>query len=290
MKFGIAFAFQNYTDWDRFYALERGEEVGPPAEPDYKIWQEGVALADMVEPLGFDSLWTMEQHAAPYLMICDPTQFLTYMAGRTKHIDFGSMITVLPWHNPIRLAEQITMLQYVLGPERKYFLGVGRGLARRNFNAMGVDMDTSRERFNEVYDILELAFTQEIFSYHGQFFDYDNVSIRPRPFDPTVVTEAYAAWTTETSMRKFAERGLNPLTTLNKSMDIWLEELDTYLPNSRGVRSRHGAAPGLRGADLCVRVRGRGARGRGAVLPRVHRLGGQDLRGGLVGVRHGQGL
>lgn len=242
MKFGIAFAFQNYGDWDRFLALERGEEVGPPAVSDYQIWSEQVALAELVEPLGFDALWTMEQHAAPYLMVCDPTQFLTYFAARTSRIDFGSMITVLPWHNPIRLAEQITLLQYVLGRGRRYHLGVGRGLARRNFHAMGVDMGTSRERFNEVLDVLELAFTQEMFSYHGEFFNYENVSIRPRPLDADVILNACAAWTTETSMRKFAERGLNPLTTLNRTMETYLKELDLFYK----LREEAGHGPGER--------------------------------------------
>jgi alkanesulfonate monooxygenase SsuD/methylene tetrahydromethanopterin reductase-like flavin-dependent oxidoreductase (luciferase family) len=242
VKFGVAFAFQNYSDWDRFLALERGEDVGPPAVSDYQIWSEQVALAELVEPLGFDALWTMEQHAAPYLMVCDPTQFLTYFAARTSRIGFGSMITVLPWHNPIRLAEQITMLQYILGPDRPYYLGVGRGLARRNFHAMGVDMDTSRERFNEVLDILQLAFTQELFSYEGQFFKLENVSMRPRPLDPSVVLNAYAAWTTETSMRKFAERGLHPLTTLNRTMETYLAELEVFYQ----VREEAGHGPGER--------------------------------------------
>jgi alkanesulfonate monooxygenase SsuD/methylene tetrahydromethanopterin reductase-like flavin-dependent oxidoreductase (luciferase family) len=93
---------------------------------------------------------------------------------------------------------------------------------------MSVDMGSSRERFNEVLDVLQLAFTKEIFSYEGQFFQYENVSMRPRPLDPSVVLDAYAAWTTETSMRKFAERGLHPLTTLNRTMETYLQELDVF--------------------------------------------------------------
>lgn len=242
MKFGVAFGFQNCTDWDRFFALERGEKVGPPAISDYQIWNEQIALADLVEPLGFDSLWTLEQHAAPYLMVCDPTQFLMRFAARTSRIDFGSMITVLPWHNPIRLAEQITMLQYEMGPDRRYYLGVGRGLAQRNFHAMGIDMETSRERFEEVLEVLQLAFTEEMFSYEGQFFQYENVSLRPRPLDPTVVLDAYAAWTTEASLRMAAERGLNPLTTLNRTMETYVKELDSFY----AIREEHGHGPGER--------------------------------------------
>ena len=228
MRFGVAWTFSNHTDWDRFEALERGEDVGEMSLPDSQVWADTLAMVDLAEPLGFDSIWSLEQHAAPYLMCPDPTQFLTYCAARTRKANVGSMITVLPWHHPIRLAEQISVLQHVLGPDRKYFLGIGRGLARRNFDSMTADMETSREKFNEVLDILQLAFTQEIFSYEGQFFTFNNVSLRPRPLDPTVVTEAWGAWTSEASLRNMAERGLHPLTTLNKTMEDWVREVEQF--------------------------------------------------------------
>jgi alkanesulfonate monooxygenase SsuD/methylene tetrahydromethanopterin reductase-like flavin-dependent oxidoreductase (luciferase family) len=236
MRFGIGFMFANYTDWDRFEALERGEEVGPPAIPDSRIVREQLALSDLAEPLGFDTLWAFEQHAAPYLMITDPTQYLSYFAGRTSRIDLGSMITVLPWHNPFRLAEQIGNLQHYLGPDRTYYLGVGRGLAKRNFDAMGVAMDDSRAMFNEVMDVLKLAFTEEIFSYDGTFFQYDNVSLRPRPLDSAVITEAWGSWTSAQSLENMAQRGLNPLTTPNKTLESYLSDLGDL----NRIRGEHG--------------------------------------------------
>jgi alkanesulfonate monooxygenase SsuD/methylene tetrahydromethanopterin reductase-like flavin-dependent oxidoreductase (luciferase family) len=239
VRFGIGFFFNNYGDWDRFEALERGEPVGPMAFSDAQLYREELALADLAEPLGFDTLWTFEQHGSPYLMIPDPHQWLTYMAARTSRIDFGSMITVLPWHNPVRLAEQISMLQHFMGPDRQYFMGVGRGLARRNFEAMGVSMDTARERFNEVLDVLQLAFTQEIFSYHGEFFDYDCVSVRPRPLRPAEVIEAWGTWTSEPSVRNMGARGLHPMTTPNKSLESYREDL--VLLNE--LREQHGYGP-----------------------------------------------
>lgn len=225
MRFGIAFNFCNYTDWDRFLALERGEEVGPMGIPDSQVLSEQLALADLAEPLGFDTLWAFEQHAAPFLMTPDPTQYLTYFAGRTGTIDFGSMITVLPWHNPVRLAEQISMLQNFMGPDRKYYLGVGRGLARRNFEAMGVSMDEARERMNEVLDVLQLAFTEEMFSYKGEFYEYENVSVRPRPLDAATVLDAWGSWTSEASLRNMGERGLHPLTSSNATLESYLKDL-----------------------------------------------------------------
>ena len=242
MRLGVTFGYQNYGDWERFEALERGEQVGPPAISDYQIWSEQMACADLVEPLGFDTLWTVEQHAAPYMMTPDATQYLSIFAAKTKRIDVGSMVTVLPWHNPVRLAEQITTLQYVLGPKRKYFLGIGRGLAVRNFKAMGASMDDSRELLAEVYEVLKLAFTQELFSFKGAFFEYENVSVRPRPLDPSTVLEALGAWTSQTSLRFMAERGLHPITTPNKTMEEWLEEFETF----NQIRQECGYGPARR--------------------------------------------
>jgi alkanesulfonate monooxygenase SsuD/methylene tetrahydromethanopterin reductase-like flavin-dependent oxidoreductase (luciferase family) len=242
MRFGIAFNFCNYADWERFLALERGEDVEPMAVDDHTILSEQFALADLAEPLGFDSLWTFEMHGAPGLMTPDPTQYLTYFAGRTKRIDFGSMITVLPWHNPVRLAEQIAMLQHFLGRGRKYYLGVGRGLALRNFEAMGISMDEARERFVEVLEVLRLAFTEEIFSYHGQFFDFENVSMRPRPLDPSTVLEAWGSWTSEQSVRVMGANGLHPLTSTNKTVESYLQDLELL----DEVRAQHGHGPAER--------------------------------------------
>jgi len=77
---------------------------------DREVWLNEIRLAEMAEPLGFDSVWAIEHHFDDYTMCPDPVQFLTYMAGRTKHVKLGSMVIVVPWHDPIRVAEQVSML------------------------------------------------------------------------------------------------------------------------------------------------------------------------------------
>ncbi len=68
---------------------------------DRQIYLNELALADMAEPLGFDSIWSVEHHFTDYTMCPDVVQFLSYMAGRTKTVRLGSMVVVLPWHDPI---------------------------------------------------------------------------------------------------------------------------------------------------------------------------------------------
>ena len=82
-------------------------------ERDGRVHREELGLADLAEPLGFDSIWSVEHHFTDHTMIPDVLQFLTYVAGRTSPVQLGSMVVVLPWHDPIRVTEQISMLDHL---------------------------------------------------------------------------------------------------------------------------------------------------------------------------------
>ncbi len=96
---------------------------------DREVYEQDMRLACLAEPLGFDSVWTVEHHFTDYTMCPDPLQFLTYMAGRTTRVQLGSMVVVLPWHDPMRVAEQISMLDHLSGG--RLILGLGRGARAR---------------------------------------------------------------------------------------------------------------------------------------------------------------
>ena len=71
---------------------------------DKQVYEADLHLADLAEPLGYESIWSVEHHFTNYTMCPDVIQFLTYMAGRTTKAKLGSMVAVLPWHDPLRLA------------------------------------------------------------------------------------------------------------------------------------------------------------------------------------------
>jgi alkanesulfonate monooxygenase SsuD/methylene tetrahydromethanopterin reductase-like flavin-dependent oxidoreductase (luciferase family) len=137
------------------------------------------------------------------------------------------------------VAEQVAVLTHMMGRGRRYYMGVGRGLAFRNFNAMGVKMDDSRERFNEALDVLQLALGQELFSYDGEIFQYDKVAVRPRPLDRDAIT-ILGTWTSEQSLRNMAERGLQPLTNPSKKLESYLHEMQLF--NEVRQEAGHGPA------------------------------------------------
>src|SRR5579859_170276 len=94
---------------------------------DASVVGEHLAMGDLAEPLGFDSLFALEHHFTGYSMSPAPLQLLSYYAGRTKRITLGTCVIVLPWHDPIRVAEQIALLDVISGG--RTLMGFGRGAA-----------------------------------------------------------------------------------------------------------------------------------------------------------------
>jgi len=92
-------------------------ETGRQLDAGRRIRQllEEIELAKTADELGFDTVWTVEHHFTPYTMVPNPLQLLTYIAGVTENVDVGTMVVVLPWHNPVRVAEDVNMLDALLG-------------------------------------------------------------------------------------------------------------------------------------------------------------------------------
>ena len=236
MRCGVSVYAQAYQDWERFMAKERGEQV-PALDPDFdrRLITDELEMALEAEELGFDSLWTLEHHVTPYAMVTNPLQLLTYFAGATKRMDVGTQVVVVPWHHPLRVAEEITMLQYALGGRTPY-IGFGRGAARREFRQLGIDMNESAERFLEGVEVIKLALTEEVFSYSGKHFQFENITMRPRPLDADALIDAlHFAWGSPTSPPIGARLGLKPLIVPQRPWSAYRPELATFDAARRGA-------------------------------------------------------
>jgi len=146
---------------------------------DAAVLAEHMALGDLAEPLGFDSLFALEHHFTGYAMSPAPTQLLSYYAGRTKRITLGTAVIVLPWHDPVRVAEEIALLDVISGG--RCLFGFGRGAASVEYAGFRIPMEEARPRFVEAAQIVVKALTHEVFSWDGEFFSIPPTSIRPRP-------------------------------------------------------------------------------------------------------------
>jgi alkanesulfonate monooxygenase SsuD/methylene tetrahydromethanopterin reductase-like flavin-dependent oxidoreductase (luciferase family) len=148
-------------------------------KPDSETYQDELSLADMAEGLGFDSVWTLDHHFTGYVMSPDPTQLLSYVAGRTKRIQLGTAVIVLPWHDPVEIAEKIALLDVISGG--RTIFGFGRGAATVEYNGFRIPMEEARDRFVESAIIIRKGLTQESFSFDGKYYKIPEIQIRPRP-------------------------------------------------------------------------------------------------------------
>jgi alkanesulfonate monooxygenase SsuD/methylene tetrahydromethanopterin reductase-like flavin-dependent oxidoreductase (luciferase family) len=210
---------------------------------DYEVYRQELRLADLAEPLGFDSLWSVEHHFTDYTMVPDVLQFLTYMAGRTKMIKLGTMVVVLPWHDPMRVAEQVAMLDNM--SDGRLILGLGRGAGMVEFEGFRVSMGESRDRFIEAAEMVLTGLEKGYCEYNGKFYQQPRKDIRPA-LHRSVKGRTYAAAVSPESAEIMARLGLGILIIPQKPWEAVASELDMY----RGIYQKvHGVdAPSTIGA------------------------------------------
>jgi alkanesulfonate monooxygenase SsuD/methylene tetrahydromethanopterin reductase-like flavin-dependent oxidoreductase (luciferase family) len=240
MRTGVGLFCQNSLDWNE--GSLQGEML-PASPPDWQVVEEHLRLGELAENLGFDSIWAPEHHFTPHAMVTNPLQFLTFMAARTRTVDLGTMVIVVPWwHNPIRIAEEVSVLDIML-QGRKLFLGFGRGIAHVEYSGMGISMGESRGRQHEGIEIVKRGLTQRQFSYEGKYFTLPEMTVRPQPrtSGEDLWNQSYMAWGSPETLRFAAENGLGILITQGA-----LESRTTYhddLAGYNAIRASRGLEP-----------------------------------------------
>ena len=215
---------------------------------DYEVYENELRLADLAEPLGFESIWGVEHHFTDYTMCPDVLQFLSYMAGRTETVQLGSMVVVLPWHNPVRVAEQFSVLDHLSGG--RAVVGVGRGLARVEYEGLKLNMSESRTRFNESARMLVKALEEGVAEFDGELIKQPRVDIRPKPFK-SFQGRIYAAAVSPESSVALAELGLGMLIIPQKPWSEVETELKAYREIYQEVNGSAPPAPIVVGFTFC---------------------------------------
>ncbi|HWJ70396.1 MAG TPA: LLM class flavin-dependent oxidoreductase [Sphingobium sp.] len=146
---------------------------------DTQFIQEEVENLVLAEELGFDSVWITEHHFTDYSMSNDPLQLLTYIAGRTKRVKLGTQVIIVPWHQPVRLAEKIINLDIL--SRGRAILGFGNGLSPHEFAGLGIDQNKSRELYGEILDLVIPAIETGIIEGEGKHISQPRRELRPRP-------------------------------------------------------------------------------------------------------------
>jgi alkanesulfonate monooxygenase SsuD/methylene tetrahydromethanopterin reductase-like flavin-dependent oxidoreductase (luciferase family) len=171
---------------------------GWPGIGDGQVYAEDTKLALLAEELGFDVVWAVEHHFYDYSFCPDNTEWLAYVAGRTERIDVGTAAVIMPWNEPLRVAEKVALLDHVSGGRLRF--GMGRGLSRREYSHFrGIEMAESRDRFDEgaamVVEALETGWIEG----DGPYYPQPRTPIRPAP-ERSFRGRTYAVATSEDSI------------------------------------------------------------------------------------------
>ena len=130
-------------------------------------------------------MWLAELHTAPERsVLASPLMIATAIAARTKRMKIGTAVQVLPLCHPLQLAEEAATVDQI--SHGRLIFGVGRSGFPRVYQAYGVSYAESRERFVEVLEILKRAWTQDRFSFDGQYYHFDNVYLVPKPYQSRI--------------------------------------------------------------------------------------------------------
>jgi alkanesulfonate monooxygenase SsuD/methylene tetrahydromethanopterin reductase-like flavin-dependent oxidoreductase (luciferase family) len=215
---------------------------------DRNVYRNELRIADLAEPLGFESIWGVEHHFTDYTMCPDVLQFLTYCAGRTQRVQLGSMVVVLPWHDPMRVAEQVVMLDHM--SNGRFVFGIGRGLGRVEFEGFGVNQEESRERFVESARMILDGLERGVCEFDGKFVKQVRREIRPRPFK-SFRGRTYAAAVSPESSVIMAKLGIGILIIPQKPWDVVVQELNEYRRVFHEVNGTDAPPPICSGWTLC---------------------------------------
>jgi alkanesulfonate monooxygenase SsuD/methylene tetrahydromethanopterin reductase-like flavin-dependent oxidoreductase (luciferase family) len=172
---------------------------------DGQFLREEFAQLELADQLGFESVWITEHHFSDYSISPNPLYYLAYLAGRTKHVRLGTQVVVVPWHDPVRLCEEIAMLDHMSGG--RAILGFGRGLARMEYEGLRIDQGTARERFDETVAMVMRAMDTGVIEGDGEIYKQPRREIRPRPVR-SLRGRAFCAAGSPSSMVSAAKLGL----------------------------------------------------------------------------------
>jgi alkanesulfonate monooxygenase SsuD/methylene tetrahydromethanopterin reductase-like flavin-dependent oxidoreductase (luciferase family) len=222
-------------------------------------YRDILAQIELGDAVGFDTVWLGELHfSRAFSILADPLMVLAAAAQRAPRIRLGTAVTLLPLHNPVKIAEQAAIADVL--SDGRLELGVGRGTAPLHYEGYGIPQEESRERFDEALDFIIAAWRDESFSFDGKFYRARDLTLAPRPVQvphPPVRIAANSPDTFPFAARRglpiFATPLINPPDKLKAGLAVYRETLpagDTALAfpvhvTASRAQAREECEPGL---------------------------------------------
>jgi alkanesulfonate monooxygenase SsuD/methylene tetrahydromethanopterin reductase-like flavin-dependent oxidoreductase (luciferase family) len=210
----------------------------PPSRAQADVIVDEVDQMVLAEALGYDSVWLTEHHYADYGLSSAPSVLLTALASRTDRVKLGIAVYVIPFHHPLRLAEETATIDIL--SHGRLTVGLGRGNRPLEFFGHGVLREHSRTRMEEAVDILLQAWTRDKVNYAGQHWNVKDIPVYPKPVTKPHPPVAVAVSSPE-SIDWAARHGFAMLSSgLSNPLSSNLATRQAYVDGL----TRHGHSPG----------------------------------------------
>jgi alkanesulfonate monooxygenase SsuD/methylene tetrahydromethanopterin reductase-like flavin-dependent oxidoreductase (luciferase family) len=189
-------------------------------------FREYVDYTVEADALGYSSIFVVEHHFTGFGQVSASLNLLTWVAARTKDLRLGTAVIVVPWHNPVLLAEQAATIDLLSGGRLDF--GVGKGYRHAEFASFCIPQAEADARFDEGLEVILKAWTsEERFSHHGKYWHFEDIVVEP----PTAQKPHPPIWMAAgnpDSIRKVAQRGYKLLLDQHASMAVTIERFNTY--------------------------------------------------------------
>jgi alkanesulfonate monooxygenase SsuD/methylene tetrahydromethanopterin reductase-like flavin-dependent oxidoreductase (luciferase family) len=217
----------------------------PPGLSHPEVVQREIQQMAWTEELGFDSIWLTEHHFIEYGLSVSPAVLAAAAAMRTQRVRIGLAAAILPFHDPVRLAEELAMVDILSGG--RLDVGVGRGNRPVEFEGYRVPQIENRERFEEALEIMLRAWTRERFAFEGRHYTIPEIRVIPKPVQqphPPI----YVVCVSPDTIEATALRGWPMLNSILRGpIDPLVQQRDTYVTACRKAGRSEAEIAGLLG-------------------------------------------
>ena len=217
---------------------------------DSHAYGDFIAYVIEAERLGFRSIFLVEHHFTGAGQLSASLTLLAYLAARTRTIRLGTAVVVLPWHNPVLLAEQAATVDLLSGGRLDF--GIGKGYRAAEFAGFHIPMEEATERFDETIAAIRQAWTSPgRFSHHGKRWRFDDIVVEPQPLQ-TPHPPLWLAAGSPDSIRRAAREGYNLLLDQLGSVDLTIERAALFRDECRKIGRAYD--PSMIGATRALQI------------------------------------
>ena len=154
--------------------------------PIETVYERAIDRVKIMDANQYDAVWLAEHHFSTY-SVCPSVHLMAmHIAHQTSHIRIGTGVSLAAFYHPLRLAEEVALLDNLTGGRINW--GAGRGFDRTEMEAFDVAPEESYERFRENVEIVLAAWSQERLTYQGKYHQFDNIEVLPKPYQKPIPT------------------------------------------------------------------------------------------------------